>query len=81
MQDESACDINIGYPLRRMTFLLRGYLTWYSLIIRIIFTRSSAGSLPLCDLVTGTYPLGATQEAFDRLAAGGAMKVLVEVRA
>ena len=40
-----------------------------------------AGSLPLRDLVTATFPLGETQDAFDRLAAGGAMKVLVDVRA
>jgi 2-desacetyl-2-hydroxyethyl bacteriochlorophyllide A dehydrogenase len=40
-----------------------------------------AGSLPLRDLVTAIYPLGDTQKAFERLDAGGAMKVLVDVRA
>ena len=39
-----------------------------------------AGSLPLRDLVTGTYALDGVQDAFERLDAGGAMKVLVDVR-
>ncbi|WP_026924898.1 (R,R)-butanediol dehydrogenase [Glycomyces arizonensis] len=40
-----------------------------------------AGDIPADDLITGTVPLGEIQSAFDALARGEAMKILVDVQA
>jgi hypothetical protein len=39
--------MDISFPTRPASGAARGYLVWYSLMMPIIFTSSSGGSLPL----------------------------------